>query len=63
MEMPEIYRIRPAGRHLLTIGEDLIHDHHAAIIELVKNAYDADSKVVTVSLGLSGRRGICSDYH
>lgn len=53
MDKPEIYRIRPAGRHLLTIGEDLIHDHHAAIIELVKNAYDADSRVVTVSLELS----------
>jgi HSP90 family molecular chaperone len=53
MDKSGIYRIRPAGRHLLTIGEDLIHDHHAAIIELVKNAYDADSKVVTVSLELS----------
>lgn len=53
MNNPESYRIRPAGRHLLTIGENLIHDHHAAIIELVKNAYDADAKKVSVSLGLS----------
>ncbi len=37
------YRIRPAGRHILTIGRDLVQDPHAAIIELVKNAYDADS--------------------
>lgn len=36
-------RIRPAGRHLLTIGEDLIKDRAAAIVELVKNSYDADS--------------------
>lgn len=38
-----IYSIRPAGRHVLTIGEELIQDKYAAIIELVKNAYDADS--------------------
>ena len=37
------YEIRPAGRHLLTIGEDLIQDRYAAIVELVKNCYDADS--------------------
>ena len=43
--MPESgsYRIRPAGRHILTIGRDLVQDPHAAVIELVKNAYDADS--------------------
>lgn len=45
----EIQRIRPAGRHLLTIGKDLIQDQYAAIIELVKNAYDADSPNVVVS--------------
>lgn len=37
------YGIRPAGRHVLTIGEDLIQDQYAAIVELVKNCYDADS--------------------
>ncbi|MDE0629375.1 MAG: ATP-binding protein, partial [Bryobacterales bacterium] len=37
------HRIRPAGRHILTIGRDLVQDPHAAVIELVKNAYDADS--------------------
>lgn len=37
------YAIRPSGRHLLTIGEDLIQDQYAAIVELVKNSYDADS--------------------
>ena len=30
------YKIRPAGRHLLTIGRDLIQDNYAAVIELVK---------------------------
>ena len=49
--MPEAgsYTIRPAGRHILTIGRDLIQDPHAAVIELVKNAYDADSVDVTIS--------------
>ena len=43
--MPESgsHRIRPAGRHILTIGRDLVQDPHAAVIELVKNSYDADS--------------------
>jgi len=40
--------IRPAGRHILTIGRELIQDHAAAIIELVKNAYDADSPIVDI---------------
>ena len=43
------YRIRPAGRHILTIGRDLVQDPHAAVIELVKNAYDADSPDVAIS--------------
>ena len=42
------YRIRPAGRHILTIGRDLIQDSYAAVIELVKNAYDADSPEVNI---------------
>ena len=43
------YKIRPAGRHLLTIGRDLIQDNYAAVIELVKNAYDADSPDVEIN--------------
>ena len=43
------YRIRPAGRHILTIGRDLIQDPYAAVIELVKNAYDADSPDVSIT--------------
>ncbi len=42
------YNIRPAGRHLLTIGRDLIQDNYAAVVELVKNAYDADSSHVNI---------------
>lgn len=43
------FKVRPAGRHLLTIGRDLIQDNYAAIVELVKNAYDADSKSVNIN--------------
>ena len=42
------YKVRPAGRLLLTIGRDLIQDSYAAVVELVKNAYDADSPDVHV---------------
>ncbi len=45
-----IYKIRPAGRHILTIGRDLIKDKYAAIVELVKNSYDADSSTCCISL-------------
>ncbi len=38
-----VQKIRPAARLLRTIGQDLIKDVYAAIVELVKNAYDADS--------------------
>ena len=48
MNTDTTYKIRPAGRHLLTIGRDLIQDNYAAVIELVKNAYDADSPHVNI---------------
>ena len=50
------YKIRPAGRHILTIGEDLIQDNHAAVVELVKNAYDADSTYVNIEFKASPDR-------
>lgn len=43
-----IGKIRPAGRHVLTIGEDLIQDPYTAIVELVKNSYDADATSVDI---------------
>ncbi len=56
--MSEKYTIRPAGRHLLTIGRDLIKDRYAALVELVKNAYDADSPDVKIEFKApSDRRG------
>jgi len=52
----ESYSIRPAGRHILTIGRDLIQDRYAAIVELVKNAYDADSPDVNIVFKASADR-------
>lgn len=39
---------RPSARLISTIGEDIIKDMHAAVVELVKNAYDADANNVTI---------------
>ena len=50
------YKIRPAGRHILTIGKDLIQDNYAAVVELVKNAYDADSPDVNIEFKKSSDR-------
>ena len=44
------YKIRPSGRHILTIGRDLVQDAYAAVMELVKNAYDADSLDVNIKI-------------
>ena len=49
MSASETYKIRPAGRHILTIGKDLIQDSYAAVVELVKNSYDADSFAVNIA--------------
>ena len=44
------YKIRPAGRLLVSIGRELIRNVHSAVLELVKNAYDADSSHVTIEI-------------
>ena len=66
MKTGTLYKIRPAGRHLLTIGRDLIQDNYAAVFELVKNAYDADSPDVhiefKVSSDTSGYSIVISDH-
>ncbi|MEN3969980.1 sensor histidine kinase [Acinetobacter sp. BWR-L5] len=49
------YKIRPAGRHLATIGKELIQNEAAAIIELVKNAYDADADEIKVEIELDSQ--------
>jgi len=42
------YKIRPAARLIHTIGSDLIGDSYAALVELVKNSYDADANKVDI---------------
>jgi len=44
--------IRPEARLIRSIGADLIKDYYAAVIELVKNAYDADSENVNIEISL-----------
>jgi len=56
MATNQSYLIRPAGRHILTIGRELIQDRYAAIVELVKNAYDADSPDVIIAFTASETR-------
>ena len=66
MKTGTTYKIRPAGRHILTIGRDLIQDNYAAVFELVKNAYDADSPDVQIefkaSPDYSGYSIVISDH-
>lgn len=44
------HKIRPSARLIHTIGSDLIGDSYAALVELVKNSYDADASTVEINL-------------
>jgi DNA mismatch repair enzyme (predicted ATPase) len=46
--MNSVYKIRPSARLVTAIGEDLIKDITAAIVELVKNSYDADANNIEI---------------
>lgn len=48
-------KLRPRARIVRTIGDQLISGPEAALIELVKNSYDADSPAVHISI--TPRRG------
>lgn len=41
---------RPRAQVLLQLGEQLIKSESVAILELIKNAYDADAKIVTITM-------------
>ncbi|MBO7927975.1 sensor histidine kinase [Pseudoalteromonas sp. K222D] len=47
-----LFKLRPAGRHILAMGRELIKDNYSAVMELVKNAYDADSESVKMKFEL-----------
>ncbi len=53
-------RFRPRARIIRTIGDQLISGPEAAVIELVKNAYDADASEVSIRFvpPLTARRGM-----
>jgi len=42
------YKIRPSARLIKTIGKDLVKDKYAAVVELVKNSYDADASICEI---------------
>lgn len=50
-------RFRPRARIIRTIGDQLISGPEAAVIELVKNAYDADATSVTIKFFPPLQRG------
>lgn len=43
------YKIRPSARLIHSIGSELIGDSFAALVELVKNSYDADAENVEIN--------------
>ena len=51
--MGKTLSIRPEARLIKSIGKDLIKDYYAAVTELVKNAYDADSEKINISISLT----------
>ena len=61
---PDMRRMRPRARLISLIGDELISDESVAVVELVKNAYDADATHVSVSFAGSGpKRSRHVDHH
>lgn len=54
-------RLRPRARLISLIGEDLISDESVAVVELVKNAYDADASRVSVHFDAKEGRLVVED--
>lgn len=49
MSKPQQLKIRPYARLLTMLGDQLIKNERIALMELIKNAYDADADWVTVT--------------
>ena len=47
--MDKILKIRPYARLITMLGDQLIKNERIALVELIKNAYDADAEWVKVS--------------
>ena len=48
-------QMRPRARVISLLGDELISDERVAVVELVKNAYDADASEVTVTFEMNER--------
>ena len=48
--MATIMPFKPKAQILLQLGEQLIKSESVAVLELIKNSYDADAKKVTISM-------------
>lgn len=46
------------ARALLSLGRESIKDHTTALVELVKNSYDADAENVDIEIFADGRKGV-----
>ena len=53
--MSESLKIRPYARLLTMLGNQLIKDERIALIELIKNSYDADANWVKVTFENFGK--------
>ena len=53
--------LRPRARLISLIGEDLISDEAVAVVELVKNSYDADARRVSVRFDADESRLVVED--
>jgi signal transduction histidine kinase len=68
VDSPLLLQFRPRARIIRTIGDQLISGPEAAVIELVKNAYDADASFVAIKFTPpltqgNGRISIRDDGH
>ena len=46
-------KMRPRARLIKLIGDELISDEAVAVVELVKNSYDADASNVSISFEMT----------
>ncbi|MDR3061622.1 MAG: ATP-binding protein [Dysgonamonadaceae bacterium] len=60
--MPKQYPIRPYARLLTMLGEQLIKNETIALIELIKNCYDADATAVKVTFENFGENYAVSEH-
>ncbi|MDP2704565.1 MAG: ATP-binding protein [bacterium] len=57
-EQKKKFKLRPRARIVKTFGEELISNDYVAIIELVKNSYDADARVVDITFSGPLEKGL-----